>query len=336
LRDDYRRAIGKLSIPFLFLRFAHEFGTERVMFKTQWRRISLVWALVLMTISVMAAPVPDELEAGRTLRQQQLKGALGTYCNAPRMINNHVDAKLLLDQLIDLHANTYSFCIHRSADDWEDLQAFLPLARQRGIRVWASVVPPSESPPRSHAYAEPFRLDYERWAVEFAKLSLRETNLIGWSIDDFSANLKFFTPEKLKTMLDAARAINPRLAFVPCCYYKGITPAMAAKYCPLLDGILFPYRDESGGANLKDASQVEAEVRKIKALTGTDFPIIIDVYATAHSRLGSSTPDYVRQVMISGKSTADGVLIYCHQDPASNREKYQIIKELFSKWTASQ
>ncbi|PYJ08639.1 MAG: hypothetical protein DME25_00955 [Verrucomicrobia bacterium] len=120
-----------------------------------------------------------------------------------------------------------------------------------------AVVPPSESPPHSKLYAEPFRLDYVRWAVEFARLSLRETNLVAWSIDDFTHNLKFYTPAYLKQMLDASRQINPRLAFVPCCYYPAITERFATNYSPLMDGILFPYRHESAGASLKDPSLVE-------------------------------------------------------------------------------
>src|ERR1035441_3783624 len=61
-------------------------------------------------------------------------------------------------------------------------------------------------------------------------------------------------------------------------------------------------------------------------------PSPLHVYATAHSKLGKSTPEYVRQVMTSGKDSADGVLIYCHQDPKLDPEKYQIIKELFGQW----
>jgi hypothetical protein len=134
-------------------------------------------------------------------------------------------------------------------------------------------------------------------------------------------------------MLGAARAINPRLAFVPCCYYKDINEKFVKTYAPLLDGMLFPYRHESGGANLKDASLVEVEVKKIKELTGPDFPIVMDVYASAHSSLGNTTPEYVRQVMASGRDCADGVMVYCHQDPKLYPEKYQIIKELFGAWS---
>jgi hypothetical protein len=282
------------------------------------------------------SPVAVEAKM-RSIRAQALKGVRGTYCRAPRLENGRVNVPLLVEQLEDIHANSYSFCIHGVVTDWDDLKLFLPEARKHGIRVWGSIVPPSESPPRNKAYAEPFRLDYDRWAVEFAKLSLRETNLVAWSIDDFSHNLKTaYTPEHLKQMLDAARAINPRLAFVPCCYYKAITPEFVTAYEPLLDGILFPYRHESGGANLKDADLTEPEVRKVKGMTGAEFPVLIDVYASAHSSLGKSTPEYVRQVMTAGRGSADGVMVYCHQDPKLFPEKYQIVKELFTGWSAAE
>ena len=267
-------------------------------------------------------------------RAEALKGTKATYSRPPLLDNGRVDTHLLLKQLVDLHANTYSFSIWHRTNDWDDLQLFLPLARKQGIRVWASLIPPSESPPRLPWYSEPFRLDYDRWAIELAKLGLREPNLVAWSIDDFSANARVtYTPERLKKMLEAARAINPRLAFVPCCYYKDINEKFAKTYAPLLDGMLFPYRHESGGANLKDASLVEAEIKRIKELTGPDFPILVDVYASAHSTLGKTTPEYVRQVMVSGRDCADGVMVYCHQDPKLFPEKYQVIKELFGAWS---
>jgi hypothetical protein len=271
-------------------------------------------------------------ETQRAYRADILRGSFGTYCGAPHLPGGRVDVQRLISELADVHANTYSFCIHTGTNDWDDLQLFLPLARKQGIKVWASIVPPSESPPHSRLYAEPFRLDYDRWAVEFAKLSLHEPNLVAWSIDDFSHNQKVYTPEFLKQMLDAARRINPKLAFIPCCYYKAITPKFTEAYCPLLDGILFPYRHESGGANLKDAGAVEFEVKRVKELAGPSFPVVIDVYATAHSSLGKSTPEYVEQVMVSGRETADGVMIYCHQNPKLNPEKYLIIKRLFTSW----
>ncbi|HOX56998.1 MAG TPA: hypothetical protein P5205_00570 [Candidatus Paceibacterota bacterium] len=296
----------------------------------------------IKTLTLLALLVPlagcatsrTSEQRARANRAHALIGTRATYCSAPRRTDTRVDVDRLLAQLVELQANTYSFCIHNYATDWDDLKILLPRARERGIRIWASLVPPSESPPRTKHYSEPFRLDYHRWAVEFAKLSLQETNLVAWSIDDFTHNLKEpYTPDYVRQMLEASCAINPRLAFVPCCYFPGIVkPGFVTNYCTLIDGILFPYRHESNKANLKDPSLVEAELKQLKALVGPDFPIVLDIYATAHSRLGATTPEYVEQAMIAGRRAADGVMIYCHQDPVRNPEKYQIIKRLFCEW----
>src|SRR5689334_21682378 len=85
-----------------------------------------------------------------------LKGTRATYCSAPRKPDGRIDVDRLVSELVDVGANTYSFCIHVSSNDWQDSKLFLPAARAKGIRVWGSVVPPSESPPRTKMYAEPF------------------------------------------------------------------------------------------------------------------------------------------------------------------------------------
>jgi len=271
-------------------------------------------------------------DSSRTERSKVLMGTRATYCSAPRKADGRVDVEKLVDELVEVGANTYSFCIHAQSTDWEDLKLILPRAREKRIRVWGSIVPPSESPPRTKAYAEPFRLDYNRWAVEFAKLSLRETNLVAWSIDDFTHNLNLYTPIYVANMLEAQRNINPRLAFAPCCYLPAITPQFVTNYSSLIDGILFPYRHESAGANLKDASLVESELKKIKEAVGPWVPVILDIYASAHSKLGATTPEYVEQAMIAGRRAANGVMIYRHQDPKTNQEKFDIVKRLFNEW----
>lgn len=303
---------------------------------------SLTTAVRFLALAALLAPLagcvstPPPEQRARLERARALHGTRATYCRPPRKADNRVDVDRLVAELVELRANTYSFCIHNYPTDWEDLKLLLPRAREKGIRLWASLVPPSESPPHTRHYSEPFRLDYQQWAVEFAKLSLRETNLVAWSIDDFTHNLRTpYTPEYVRQMLEAARAVNPRLAFAPCCYFTGITrPGFVTNYCHLLDGILFPYRHESAGSNLKDPSLVESELQLLKALVGPDFPIVLDIYASAHSRLGATTPEYVEQAMLAGRRAADGVMIYCHQDPAKNPEKYQIIKRLFTRWAA--
>lgn len=289
---------------------------------------------VVLTATLTGCGTPQRAQdQAQADRAQAVRGTRATYCRAPRKTDGRVDVDRLVAELVELHANTYSFCIHAQPTDWDDLKLILPRAREKHIRVWASLVPPSESPPRTKTFAEPFRLDYERWAAEFARLSLQETNLVAWSIDDFTHNLRFYTPQYLGKVLGASRRINPRLAFVPCCYYPGITPQFLTNCGPFLDGILFPYRHESAGANLKDPSLVESELRQIKARVGPAKPLVLDIYATAHSRLGATTPEYLEEAMVAGRRAADGVMIYCHQDPEQNAAKYQIIKRLFGLWS---
>ncbi|MEP6663894.1 MAG: hypothetical protein ABJC04_09550 [Verrucomicrobiota bacterium] len=205
----------------------------------------------------------------------------------------------------------------------------VPAARsQKNIKVWITLMPLSEPPPFLKTYFEPFRLDYERWAAEIAKLSLQQTNLVAWSIDDFTHNLKLFTPEYLAKMMKAAHDINPRLAFVPCCYYKAITPMFAKIYAPLLDAVLFPYCDESSGGNLKNPDNVENEINVPRTTRPGDAKYL-DLYASAHSRLGVTTADYIEKSLRDGLRTADGVMIYTHRALELEPEKRKVIRQLF-------
>src|ERR1035437_857294 len=77
----------------------------------------------------------------RAERARVVAGTRATYCSAPRTADKRVDVDRLITQLVELHANTYSFCIHGYATDWNDLKLILPRAREKGIRVWGSLVP---------------------------------------------------------------------------------------------------------------------------------------------------------------------------------------------------
>lgn len=288
--------------------------------------------LMFFTLCLMLAAWTGNAKAQQNSPAQALRGCRATYNDPPRLPNGHVDLKRLLDELADLHANTYDWLIWHKPTDWDDLHAFLPLARRKNIKVWVNLAPPSESPPNSENYSEPFRLAYQRWAVEIGKLSARESNLVAWSIDDFYYDLKLFTPEYIREMTGKAKKENPRLAFLPCLYFKQLSPAFAERYRGLFDGLLFPYRGESVKANLKDPTLVAREIAQIRAMMGRDLPVILDVYATAHSELGATTSEYVREVMERGYGSADGVMIYCHQNPRNAPEKYNIIKTMFTKW----
>jgi hypothetical protein len=274
---------------------------------------------------------------GAQAQASPLRGCIGTYDAPPRRADGRVDVPKLIAELMDLGANTYNFLIAHNTDDWDDLKLFLPRARDKNIAVWVTLLPPSESPPHGKRYSEPFRLDFDAWAEALAKLSLGETNLVAWSIDDFFHNENFYRPDSVKHFLETGRRINPRLAFVPCWYFRQIKPETAAKYRGLFDGVLFPYRAESQTTmNLTNATRVETEVRSIREIVGPNLPVILDVYATAHSRLGASTTAYVREVVNRGLRCCDGVLIYCHQNPVANADKYRVIRREFWDWRSHQ
>jgi hypothetical protein len=273
-------------------------------------------------------------DADSVARRQALIHSYGTYATSLRTPDGHIDSQRLLADLDELHANTYNWLIAGAATDWDDLQTFLPLARKHGIRVWATLLPPSESPPKAKHFSEPFRLDFKKWAAELAALSVREPALVAWSVDDFAYNLKVFTPDRMREIIAAGRDKNPKFAFVPCVYFKHASLAFAKRYGQFLDGILFPYRSESTKAGFADATQVALEVKTIKERFGSDFPVIVDIYASRHSTLGSSTADYVEQVMKLSQPVADGVHIYTHQNKSNpnERQKYDVIQRVMSSW----
>ena len=267
-------------------------------------------------------------------KQKLVRNVCGTYGGAPRLPNRRVDVDRLVTELVELRVNTYNWLIFFEPTDWDDLKLFLPKAREKKINVWVTLVPPSESKPHSPFFSEPFRLDYARWGTEIATLSAHHSNLVAWSIDDFGYDLDTFTPEFMEKTLAEMRAVNPRLAFIPCCYYSQLKPKLIATYGKFFDAVLFPYRAESSGKpNTSDGRFVAAEVTKVRQRLGHSIPVILDVYATKHSKHPVSTPQYVCDVMRSAHRSADGVMIYCHQDKKENPEKYAVINQLFNSWS---
>ena len=151
-------------------------------------------------------------------RRQSIVHSYGTYDGDLRTPQGRIDQARLLAELGELHANSYNWLIAHAATDWDDLHTFLPLARKKGIRIWVTLLPPSESPPRTKYYSEPFRLDFTKWAAELAALSVREPALVAWSVDDFAYNLKTaFTPERMRAIIAAQRERIQSLPSFPAC-----------------------------------------------------------------------------------------------------------------------
>ncbi len=259
-----------------------------------------------------------------------LSGVKATYAAPPLNDNGSINMNKLLKELKDLHANTYHWLIaYNEYFGLEQVKRFLPMAARENINVWVTILPPSEQP--ALGWSEPYRLDFEKWAEELATLSLAHKNLVAWSVDDFGQNQNFFTPAYVGQFTRKAKGINPNFKFVPCIYYSYIKNVFVEKYISLFDGILFPYRAESDGGNLKDPSLVEKEITEIRSRIKTDIPIILDIYATGHSSLGETTPEYIATILELGMKSADGITIYCHQNPVTAAGKCKIIRETFSK-----
>lgn len=168
---------------------------------------------------------------------------LADYDSELRLPNGRVDIDGTLRRVKQLHVGTYYFLIDHAATDWDDLKLFLPKAAKAGLEVWVYILPPRESPPSPFGatFSEPFRLNYPRWAEEIARLSLKHPNLTGWMIDDFYLDHKTFTPDYVRAFQAKAKAINPRLAFLPLMYPPEITRDTVEQYRHVVDGIVVAY-----------------------------------------------------------------------------------------------
>ncbi|GAA2689095.1 hypothetical protein GCM10010412_078110 [Nonomuraea recticatena] len=173
-------------------------------------------------------------------------GVVGTAGNLIREVEpradgiKHMDSKAMIAALKALNVNTYVYPLAGGYDHWDDLRnEFLLAAADAGINVWVMVYAPSQS-----AVSRPHGHDYVKWSSELATLSKIHPNLIGWTVDDYGFDLKTFTPAYVKQMRDAAKAINPSFKFIPTVYYSQFTDTFAAEQAPLLDGVIFPFRDE--------------------------------------------------------------------------------------------
>jgi hypothetical protein len=195
-------------------------------------------ALILLPLVLLLSPSTVAAQTTPAIAPLHL----ADYDAELRGADSRVDVALMIQRLKQLRVTTYYWLIAHTATDWEDLKLFLPEAAKAHIEVWVYLVPPSESAPKySNLYPEPFRLDYQRWAQEIARLSLEHTNLTAWVIDDFYENHSFYTPAYVREMQARARRINARLKFLPLMYYSEINRKFAEDYRSVIDGVVAAY-----------------------------------------------------------------------------------------------
>src|ERR1035438_3033612 len=113
-------------------------------------------------------------------------------------------------------------------NDWTGIIDALSKAKMTGQSIWISLLPPSQTPPicPTNNYSEPYRLDFISWAKEIANLSLRYSNLTGYTIEDLQENLNlgYIRQTYIDSMIVTSKSINTRLQFIttlPNIYYIG-------------------------------------------------------------------------------------------------------------------
>jgi hypothetical protein len=202
----------------------------------------------------------------------------------------HIDDAATIQKLSGAHVDTYAYLIYSNpaygtADarsitrsQWVDLPGFAGAAARAGINVLVYLVPPTEShdtidPTTTPAY-EPFGWDYQAWSANIARVAVAHPNIRGIVMDDFAENSAgsgspyafTFTPQYVSGMRSAGRAIAPWLTLSTIMYYPNSigSSAILADYRNSIDGIVFPYRDESaGGRDTANAAQAESEGRSV-------------------------------------------------------------------------
>ncbi len=274
------------------------------------------------------------LKEQEAIKKRDLKDILiGDYDLELRDSNGRLDASRLVERLKSLKVNTYAYLIWHSNYDWDDLvDAFMPLAQKERINVIVYLVPPSEPPS-----PKPYEYDYIKWAEAIGKLSKNYPNVIGIAIDDFNYNTGFFTRKYLKEIKSKVTSINPSLKLFTVSYYRDITDKFLDQYRDIIDGVIFPFRNEPN-VDTTTTSTLNPQVRAVRATLGDDLSLIIMIYA---SKLSSAPvpPDarYLKETVrisldLIREGIADGIITYCLPKESEEDDRYKAVKELFNKF----
>src|SRR6185437_13248241 len=191
----------------------------------------------------------------------------------------HIDTPAMIARLKTLHANNLNYLLWNSPTDWDDLRSeFLPAAQAAGIKVWAYLAPPNETYVNGKG-SDPYRTDYVRWASALAELSRRYPALQAWVMDDFTWNMKTYTPDYLASVRHASQAINPALGFVPVLHFTAMSEKWMRDYGPYIDGVICPYIDLPYN-NTQRVSSLNRQIDDARAKL--KVPIYVLVYAGRH------------------------------------------------------
>lgn len=229
------------------------------------RLLGLAAAFAAATGMTLAGPStpPAEAVTGTTL---------GDYGGAVMSGTNTIDIPATVSKLSQAHVNTYAYLVcwddTTSQSQWNQLPSFLTAAAGAGIEVWVYMCPPSESANSDgSAGLGPYHWDYAAWGQAIGNLANSHPNLVAWAMDDFGYNTSSsysaeFTPSYTASMVSAMKSARAAMRFYPVMYRHDVlgNTAELGPYKGIVDGLIFPYRNESGGKDTTSSANVSVEL----------------------------------------------------------------------------
>jgi hypothetical protein len=229
----------------------------------------------------------------------------GVYGGPPRTQNGSLDLDRLFEKVSASGADTYNFLLADTPRDLAELQRLLPEAQRRGIKIWATILPPSELSPELRNDMR--YVDYTGIARKIAGLSVRYSNFQAWSIDNVAVDSEFFTPSYLEGITSGAKEVNPNLMFIPVVYYGNVASPGFSGRASSFDGVQFYYThfpveesDESG--------ILLPQLEELRSKFSGD--VILGIYASPWSKEYPTSASYVEQLIKLAKQHTDGAMIY--------------------------
>jgi hypothetical protein len=175
------------------------------------------------------------------------------------------------------------------AEQLASLEQTLAVAADVGLDVWATIMPPTGDPALRRMSADEQREYFCHTAEQFARLATKYPNFQAFSCDDFSHNLRLFSPDMLAEMTERYRAICPRLLFVPLWYQPPLIERMFRPRAAYQDGVVFHFRAESRPESFNEtdfdayASVMRAELTAVRGVVG-EHALICGIYLGYYER----------------------------------------------------
>ena len=169
-------------------------------FRMLTSRINIFLLFILVVVNIIYA-------------QKKTIALIENYSKAasPGLTSNaHINADSLIQYLTTLGLKTYTWQIDKD-NSWDDLKLSLPDLKIAGISIYVSLMPLTNNSP-----SQPFGFDFITWSREIANLSLRYSNLKGFSIKDFqqNVNLNYFKQNYIDSIGTVGTSINLKLQFI--------------------------------------------------------------------------------------------------------------------------